>query len=381
MVAYKSGEASSETRKLVDEHLACCATCREAFGKEPLVEKTLAGLGADEKPSNGRRFIGRTRRLLFAIGAGILFLSAFLLAFFQRVVLIGMAGISKQFLPGSSHHWLILTAFMAALYILLLLRLMRKGEERRTLDILVWILPALPLLVIALGAFQLFVFGTVFFEVVAVLSLLGILVLTFVLLPRLPYITIITVLILLLVNGILLGQIVAGGFVLAGDFIFMPDVEFGHPSQSITPGIAVQVDMSSLGLELAESMEIERVGRVILEPSASGATARYEGGGRRIFLTVVKLGDEKEAKAFYKDWKKMALKGIQVFRIENNIPGLWGPGRYVGSYSALIKMAYNAWQIGEWVTIIEAPGSLRQTRVLIKDVKKLVLESFSRSKK
>ena len=55
MVVYASGEASKETRRLVEEHLARCTACREAFWKEALVEEATTRPLSDRMRGSSRQ--------------------------------------------------------------------------------------------------------------------------------------------------------------------------------------------------------------------------------------------------------------------------------------------------------------------------------------
>jgi len=375
MVVYASGEASAETQRLVEEHLARCPACREAFGKESVVEEALADLQPDQEPTNGRRFIARTRRLLFTIGAGTLFLFACVLAAFERTVMKEIAGIPVLHLPGPVLLWLAVAAILMVAYIALLL--WRKGKEQRTtpVKLLLSSVIGLPLLGLALAAYHLIGVGNPLVVLMAVLLLLGALLVTFILLPRLSYMTLTTVLVLFLVNGLLVGR-AAAGVVALGDFSWQTPAELGHPPEGVVLEDAACVDMSALNLTWVESTEVTWVDNVWIGLQAEAVRTAYEGNDRQAFLTVVKFESSQEADQFFVAWKDAVSGGVRLTHFEINLPGLPGQGHIMRAYSAQAGWAYSAWQTEEWVTIVGVPGAFSQATPLSQDIKELVANSY-----
>lgn len=373
MVVYASGEASPETQRLVEEHLARCPDCRQAFGKEHPAEGALAALEPVEEPANGRHFIARTRRLLFAIGAGALSLFACVLAGFERVVMEEIAAIPLPRLPGPAILWLAVTATMLGLYATL--SLWRRGRETgRKNDILSSLLMTVPLLVITLAVYNLVGTGTVPSVLMAVLFLLITLGITAVLLPRLPYMTLATVLVLLLVNGLLLGRAVAG-IVAVGDFSWQTPAGLGHP---LKVSLEETIDLSPLGLEWVESTKVTGVDNVWIGPRAEAVRAAYEGTDRQGFLTIVRFEDQQAADEFFSSWSDSVSGGVRLTHFEINLPGLSDQGRILRSYNALAGKAYNAWQTENWVTIVEVPGAFSQATPLSREIKDVVASGYQR---
>jgi len=375
MVVYASGEASAETQGLVEEHLARCPACREAFGKESVVEEALADLRSDQEPTNGRRFIARTRRLLFAISAGTLFLFACVLVAFERTVMEEIAGIPLLHLPGHTLPWLAVAAILMVAYIALLL--WRRREEQRTtpVKLLLSSVIGLPLLGLTLAAYHLIGVGNPLVVLVAVLLLLGALLATFILLPRLSYMTLTTAFVLFLMNGLLVGRAVAG-VVALGDFSWQTPAELGHPSEGVAVEKAAQVDLTSLGLEWTKSTEVTWVDNVWIGFQAEAVRATYEGNDRQAFLTMVKFESSQEADQFFVAWKDTVSAGVRLTHFEINLPGLPGQGRIMRAYSAQTGRAYSAWQTEEWVTIVEVPEAFSQATPLSQDIKDLVTNSY-----
>jgi hypothetical protein len=85
MAVYLSGEASEETRKFVEEHLAACEECKEAYEQVKSAEKKLNLLKTLEVPVNDMEFINRLRRVLYGFGVSILTLLTIGLAFFEYI--------------------------------------------------------------------------------------------------------------------------------------------------------------------------------------------------------------------------------------------------------------------------------------------------------
>jgi len=375
MVVYASGEASAETGRLVKEHLARCPVCREAFGKESVVEEALAELQPDQEPTNGRRFIARTRRLFFAIGVGALTLFACVLVAFERTVMEEIAGIPLPHLPGHTLPWLAVVAMLMVAYIALLLWLRRKEQRTTPVKLLLSLVPGLPFLGLALATYHVIGVGNPLVALVAVLLLLGALLVTFILLPRLSYMTLTTVLVLLLVNGLLVGRAVAG-VVALGDFSWQTPAELGHPSEGVAVEKAVQVDLTSLGLEWTKSTEVTWVDNVWIGLQAEAVRATYEGNDRQAFLTMVKFESSQEADQFFVAWKDAVSAGVRLTHFEINLPGLPGQGRIMRAYSAQTGRAYSAWQTEEWVTIVEVSGAFSQATPLSQDIKELVTRGY-----
>ncbi len=371
MVVYASGEASPETRRLVEEHLSRCSDCREAFGKERLVEEALADLTREERPANGQRFLTRTRRLLFAIGVGTLSVFACVLAGFKWVIVEGMELVSPSSMVGQGLLVLGTTLVTLMVYAFLLLWRSRRESRTQVSDILLSLAMAVPLALIVFAAFQLLSTGAMLTGFVAMSFLAFALAITFVLLPRAPYMTIAVVLVLLAVSGLLLGQTFVGSVALS-DFSFQWPASLGHPPAGMTAADAVSVDMLPLGLELVESMEVTSVDNVQISPQARAVRATYEGDGRQVFLTLVESADRQEADEFFVAWKGKAGK----FRIAALEINLLGQGHIMRCYDAQSGRAYSAWQTSEWVTIIEVPGPLDQAMRLAREAKDLVARSY-----
>jgi hypothetical protein len=375
MVVYASGEASMETRLLVEEHLARCPACQEAFGKESVVEDDLAELQPDQGPTNGRRFIARTRRLVFAIGVGVLTLFACVLVAFERMVMEEIAGIPLPRLPGHTLLWLAAAAILTAVYVALLLWRGRKEQRTTPVELLLSLVAGLPFLGLTLAAYHVIGVGSPLVALVAVLLLLGALCITFLLLPRLSYMTLTTVVVLFLMNDLLVGWAVAG-VVALGDLSWQTPAELGHPPKGVAVEKAVQVDLTSLGLEWTKSAEVTWMENVWIGPQAEAVRATYEGNGQQAFLTIVKFASPQDADQFFVAWKDTVSAGVGLTHFEINLPGLPGQGRIMRTYSAQTEQAYSAWQTEEWVTVVKVSDAFAQATPLSQDIKELVANSY-----
>jgi hypothetical protein len=229
-------------------------------------------------------------------------------------------------------------------------------------------------LVAAVIAFELLATGAMLAASAAMLFLLAALGLTFVLLPRLPYVTLAAVLILLVVNGLLLGQ-TALGILILGDFSLESPIGLGHPAQGVAVEDAVLIDMEPLGLEPVEHMVVTAVGKVEIGPQSWAARAAYEGDGRPVFLTVVESESLPEVDGFFLSWKDTVCR-IRISGVEINLPGLTDQGRIMRCYDPVTGTAYNAWRAGNWATIIEVPGPFSEASPLAREVKDLVTRSY-----
>ena len=374
MVVYASGEASPETKRLVEDHLSRCSACRGAFGKERLVEEALGDLGRAEGPTDGRSFITRTRRLLFAVSVGGLFTLASILAIFQwgMVDVASLNALAR--LPGRGLPWLGVATIMLALY-LVLLRWRSRWESGTGLgDVLLSLAISVPLLFIAVIAFELLATGAMLAASAGMLFLLAALGVTLLLLPRLPYVTLAAVLVLVVVNGLLLGQ-TALGILILGDFSLESPIALGHPAEGVAVEDAVLIDMEPLGLEPVERMDVTAVGKVEIGPQSRAARASYEGDGRLVFLTVAESESLQEVDGFFLSWKDTVCR-IRISGVEINLPGLTDQGRIMRCYDPVTGTAYNAWRAGNWATIIEVPGPFSEASPLAREVKDMVTRSY-----
>jgi anti-sigma factor RsiW len=223
MPAYASGEASAETRRLIEEHLAGCAACRTAFGKGARVEGVLRRADAPrvEKPVNGQKFVSRTRRLFFFVAVGVLLLFAAHAAVVMRVFTKAAArGLSGSIgttpgapfapLPVAAGPVLALAVGAALVYVILVLSRTRVSRGAESGGVGRAVAGGALLTILALTTLYLWIAGPFVPGLIASLLLLGALGITVARLDRLPYFTIVTIVSLCVALVALLNLVLVG---------------------------------------------------------------------------------------------------------------------------------------------------------------------------
>jgi predicted anti-sigma-YlaC factor YlaD len=227
MAACESGEASGETRRLVDEHLAGCVACRGAFGKGDRVDSALARSRPVpvEKPVNGAGFVFRTRRLLFFVGVGVvLFLAvqaAVVMRMFNNTLVRamephpGLPGIPAFFLLVTPQPMLLVTVAATVAYFVLVLSTARRPQVSREGAIARAVMGGVLLAILAIATLYLWVVGPPGPGLLVLALLLAALAVTAVRLSRLPYFTMATIVslaaaIVVLLNLVLVSRMAGG---------------------------------------------------------------------------------------------------------------------------------------------------------------------------
>jgi predicted anti-sigma-YlaC factor YlaD len=225
MAVYESGEASAETRRLVDEHLAGCAACRGAFGKNARVESAITRSKSTpaEKPVNGAKFVSKTRRLWFLVGAGVALLLAAQAAVFMRVFArsfatgvgspLGFPGFPAGAFPVAPGPALLIAAAVAAVYIAFVISTARRPQVSRDGAVARAVIGGVLLAVLALLTLILWVIGPPVPGLLAFALLFVAIAVTAVRLSRLPYFTIATVVslfaaLVVLLNAVLVSRMI-----------------------------------------------------------------------------------------------------------------------------------------------------------------------------
>jgi predicted anti-sigma-YlaC factor YlaD len=207
MAAYESREASAETRRLVDEHLAGCDACRAAFGKNARVDSVLSRSKSTppEKPVNGAKFVSRTRRLIFFVGVGVLLFFSVHAAIVMRVFAnafgrgihgtpIGSTpGWPYGLFPASPALLLGVAAAAAAAYIALALYPFRGSRGSADGGVGRAIAGGVLLTLLALTTLYIWVAGPVGPGLIAAFFLIAALAVTATRLSKLPYFTIVAI--------------------------------------------------------------------------------------------------------------------------------------------------------------------------------------------
>jgi hypothetical protein len=380
MAVYDSGEASPETKRLVEEHLSTCSSCSLAFGRGRTLEKMLQEPKTFEYSADGKRFISRTRRTVFALGIGGTFTFACIIALLERVIIRGVAGISIPKLPGSDLFLLLIGLIMTLVYVVVLF----LRQNHRTGDF--WnskgfsFLCAIPLVIAAIATFDLFVNGHILAAAISIIILLAALIITFGKLPYLPDITPAVMIALILAGALLIGQSVAG-IIMVGDFAFDKPQTMGHPQDSIGLEEAIKIDLRASGLNWIETARVKRVGDILIDSLSEAIRARYEGNGHEVYLTFIKSQKCDIAAVIYNNWKKSVENGIQICQFEVNVPGFLEEGHYYRTYSTMIDRAFSVWHTDKWVIILEATGSFAEASKLTKNVREIVEKSFEQEEK
>ena len=218
MTVYESGEASAETRRLVDEHLAGCDACRAAFGKNQRVDSALSRSKSApaDKPVNGAKFVSRTRRLIFFAGVGVLLFFSVLAAIVMRIFVKAFAGGLNVALFGSTPGWpyqlfpasvgivLAVAAAAAIAYIALALSPSRGSRGSADGGIGKAIAGGVLLTLLALMTFHIWVAGPVGPGLIAAFFLIAALAVTATRLSKLPYFTIVAIVSLIVAITVLL---------------------------------------------------------------------------------------------------------------------------------------------------------------------------------
>jgi predicted anti-sigma-YlaC factor YlaD len=218
MAAYESGEASAETRRLVDEHLAGCASCRAAFSKNARVDSALSRATAarEEKPVNGQQFVSRTRRLFFFVGVGVLLFFSVHAAIVMRVFANAFGRGTNGTPIGSTPGWpyglfpaspgvtLAVAAAAAIAYIALALSPSRGSRGSARGGVARAIAGGVLLTLLALTTLYIWVAGPVGPGLIAAFLLIAALVVTATRLAKLPYFTIVAIASLIVAIAVLL---------------------------------------------------------------------------------------------------------------------------------------------------------------------------------
>jgi predicted anti-sigma-YlaC factor YlaD len=226
MAVYESGEASAETRRLVDEHLAGCDACRSAFGKNARVDSALSRSKSTppEKPVNGAKFVSRTRRLFFFVGVGVLLFfsvhAAIVMRIFAKAFGRGMNGTPIGSMPGwpyglfpaSPGLTLAVAAAAAIAYIALALSPSR-GSRGSAGGVGKAIAGGVLLTLLALVTLYIWVAGPIGPGLIAAFFLLAALAVTATRLSRLPYFTIVAIVSLIVAIAVLLNLAVVSRMV------------------------------------------------------------------------------------------------------------------------------------------------------------------------
>lgn len=375
MPLYLSGEASAQTKLLVAEHLATCPSCRQMFEAQARYESTIKGAESLERRPEGQTFISRTRRVMFALGVGGAFAFACIIAVVERVFVKGMAGMSIPTLPGPEHLWVVAALLLTATYTASLKFRVQPAPAGSTNSKRRIAISSVLLFMAGTATFHILINGQALSALVCLLALLSALLITFGRLPRLPYGTVAVLIALLLTGAFLLGQTVAA-IVMVGDYAFDRPHAMGHPPDDVGLEEAAKIDLQPLGLQLAETAEVRKIGGAPIDSLSEAVRVRYQGNGQEVYLTLVKSRKAEDAQKIYQGWKTSVESGVQICQFEVDVPGLLEEGHVYRTYSAMIDRAFSVWQTDKWIIIIEATGSFAEASKLTKRVREIVESDF-----
>ncbi|HLF89902.1 MAG TPA: zf-HC2 domain-containing protein [Anaerolineales bacterium] len=282
-----------------------------------------------------------------------------------------------------------------ALYGFLLYWRTQQKSERFWGEFLLSLEAAVPLLILTLATLTLVSSGN-FAEAAFSTGLLILAIFfTMVQISRLPYMVVLTPLILL-TGGIMLLANAVGGVASLFDLTPQWPAELGHPDELDT-----DFDLTGLGFAALESFTPTGVGSF---PLPEGVAAREEvylrPGGGTASVIVIQFTDRGSAHDFLSDWQRSFFHDFYSIRLDFagtrfndpngygdhplhwrlELPGVWfgQEGQIVRSYDDSALAAYNAWQVDEWVTIVEVEGGVAQAIPLSRQIKELVSESYQR---
>jgi hypothetical protein len=140
---------------------------------------------------------------------------------------------------------------------------------------------------------------------------------------------------------------------------------------------AVRLDMKSIGMQCLETNQVSWIDNVRISHRATAFEATYVGENGLADLTVIEFESQSDAAEFFSQWCDVVSEGLQISHLEINLPGWPGQGHIQRTYNPRIDKAYNAWQIENWVTIIEVPGPLSQAMTRSQEIKQLVSQSYT----
>ena len=254
---------------------------------------------------------------------------------------------------------------------------------------------AVPLLVLTLAALTQASSGD-FAEMAFSIGLLVLAIFfTMVQISKLPYMIVITPLILL-AGGIMLVTNAVGGVVSLFDLTPQWPEELGHPDT-----LNADFNLTGLGYTALETTTPSGIGTFPLPEGVEAREVVYtRPGGETASVIVIQFPDNDSAHNFVSDWQRTFSRDFYSIRMDFSaasfddpngygdhplhwrleLPGVWfgQHGQITRSYDESALTAYNAWQVDEWVTIVEAKGGVAQAIPLSRQIKELVSESYQR---
>jgi len=286
-----------------------------------------------------------------------------------------------------------------ALYAFLLHWRTEQKSERFLGEFLLSLEAAVPLFILALATLTLVSSANFAAAAFSTGLLIAAILYTMVQISKLPYMILLTPLILVAGGVMLVGNAV-GGFVSLFDLTPQWPAELGHPDK-LDMNLETALDLTALGYTPFETTSPTNVGGFpIPEEAAALENVYHRLSGGSASILVIQFPDQDSAHDFLSDWQRSFLRDFYAIRLDFSgsrfndpngygdhplhwrleLPGVWfgQEGQIVRSYDESALTAYNAWQIDEWVTIVDVEGSVTQAIPLSRQIKEVVAESYQR---
>jgi hypothetical protein len=434
---YLSGEASKETKKTVEEHLAECAACRKAFEQAQAAEEALHSLEEVEKPTNGKDFVARLRRVLYGVGVGILVLLTILLAILEYVAFEDILGIQVPrldfYIPGEAAGggsllavggyiasiWLrnkqkgapwmwtflrvasllflgfaatagistltygapvFIGILMLAIYLFLLDWRTKLPPGSSRAEFFHSLEAVIPLFAIGIG-----LGGAQALSTIIILSLILIFALsiTLIRLPKLRYMSMATTLVMLATVVVLAGQTLSVVLNTLDGFPVIPSA-LGHPPAGADLAQFVDYRSNWVGMHLQSIIGVDEVGGVKIEDALQAQQGSYlvdQRDGRNAMvtsITVIEFDGVAAARQFIDAWNPCQPSTWECDHVVDldMEETLLFEGRFLRVYDNDTALAQNAWQTLNWVTIIETEGTFIDAMPLNKEIREMIADRY-----
>ncbi len=326
---------------------------------------------------------GEDRSPLALIGAALLFL----------IGLVAYKFMLDWELPGV----LVAGTLLFVCYILLLHGRMQQKSTRFSGEFLLSLEAAVPLLILTLATLTLISTGGFIEAMLSAGFLVIALLFTLIRIGELPYMSLFSLL-TLFVGGLMLLGNALGGFVNLFDLTPAWPASLGHPADTSS---ATELDLTPLGYTRLESFTPTEVDDLTLPEGVIAIESLYtRAGGSTASIVLLQFPDRMDAQTFFARWHTHVSNDFYAIWVNlsgNNfnepdgyadhplnwqleLPGVWfgQEGQIARSYDENALTAFNAWQVDEWVTIIEVEGGVAQALPLSRQIKEWVAERYQR---
>jgi predicted anti-sigma-YlaC factor YlaD len=434
--AYLSGEANKETKKKVEDHLTECDQCQQAFEQAQTAEEALRSLEEVERPTNGKRYVTRLRRVLYFVGAGILAFLVIALTIVEYVAftdILGLQvprlnfGLAKDAIGGVgilaiagyfTSFWLqqkqrgapwvwtslrvvsllfigllaiqvisvtliegsiLVGLLMLALYIYLLEWRAKLPHGSNRVEFLHSLETAIPLFVLGIGLGGVKGLPSIIF---LSLFLVAALIITVVRLPKLRYMALATTLVMVTTFGIAAGQTL---YVLLNTLDVFPVLPsaLGHPPVNADIKEFVSYQNNELGLSLESINTINEVNGIQISEANQAQQGQYlvqrdEWRNAMVSrITVIEFDNVGAARTFIDAWNPCHYGYGCDHVVDSDMEDtLLLEGRFLRIYKNATALAHNAWQTMRWVTIIETEGIFIDAMPLNKEIREMIQNRY-----